>query len=81
MLVGSLADQIVRKGTSLNEGAAVLWAHPQVRAEILGLLDVLETRLEHVTQVLSTHPDVPLQIHADYKGTGDVEDAASFECR
>jgi hypothetical protein len=66
MLVASLADQALDKGTDLDDGAAQLWAHPQVRVEMLDLLDVLETRIEHVAEPLVSHPDVPLQVHARY---------------
>ncbi|HYH94330.1 DUF3427 domain-containing protein, partial [Hyalangium sp.] len=66
MLVASTADQALGKTTSLEEGSALLWAHPQVRAELLELLDVLATRVDHVHRPLATHPDVPLQVHARY---------------
>jgi superfamily II DNA or RNA helicase len=75
MLVASLVDQALDKGTDLDEGAAQLWAHPQVRAEMLDLLDVLETRIEHVPEPLASHPDVPLQVHGRYSR---VEILAAF---
>jgi hypothetical protein len=66
MLVGSLIPAAVSKDTSLKEGAVLLWEHPQVRAELLALLDVLAARIEHVAVPLATHPDVPLAVHARY---------------
>ncbi len=66
MLVASIADQTVTKATSLAEGTAVLWAHPQVRAEVRVLLDVLRDRITHVAAPLASHPGVPLVVHARY---------------
>ena len=40
--------------------------HSQVRAELLDLIEVLATRVDHVQQALVRHPDVPLQVHARY---------------
>src|SRR5436190_371519 len=39
---------------------ALLWDHPQVRAELLELLDVSSTQIDHVHRPLASHPDVPL---------------------
>jgi hypothetical protein len=66
MLVGTIADKAVSKTTSLAQGSALLWAHPQVRAEILELLDVLAGRIGHIQNALTSHPDVPLRVHARY---------------
>ncbi len=66
MLVATVVDRILTKSTSLEEGAAVLWEHPQVRAELLALFEVLADRVEHVSAPLATHPDVPLRVHARY---------------
>jgi superfamily II DNA or RNA helicase/HKD family nuclease len=68
MLVASVAGQ-GRRGTTLAEGAAVLWAHPQVRRELLELLDVLGDRVEHVHRPFDPVGPVPLQIHARYSRT------------
>jgi superfamily II DNA or RNA helicase len=62
MLVASLVDE----NTSLYEGAQLLWEHPQVLAETRELLDILAARIEHLPMHLSTHADVPLEIHARY---------------
>jgi superfamily II DNA or RNA helicase/HKD family nuclease len=66
MLVGSLVAGAVAKDTSLHEGAILLWNHPQVLAELLQLLGVLAARIEHVATSLSTHAEVPLEVHARY---------------
>ena len=65
-LVSSLVSGAVSKDTPLPEGAVLLWSHPQVRAELLDLLDVLAARIEHVPVPLSTHSDVPLEVHGRY---------------
>jgi superfamily II DNA or RNA helicase/HKD family nuclease len=66
MLVAGLTDQAVSKGTSLQQAVDLVWAHPQVLAEISELSAVLDSRIDHVHGPLSSHPDSPLQIHARY---------------
>jgi len=66
MLVASITDTAVTTATTLQQAVELLWQHPQVRAELLELLEVLKTRIEHVPIDLVTHPDVPLKIHARY---------------
>jgi superfamily II DNA or RNA helicase/HKD family nuclease len=66
MLVAAIVDQAVTKATTLAQGCALLWEHPQVRAELLELLDVLAERIEHVPHPLDDKPEVPLQAHARY---------------
>jgi superfamily II DNA or RNA helicase/HKD family nuclease len=66
MLVACVVDRAVAKTASLDEGCALLWAHPQVLAEIEAVLTVLGDRLTHVPLPLLRHPDVPLAVHARY---------------
>ena len=66
MLVASLTDQAVTKSARLEEGCALLWAHPQVLRELRELLEVLEGRIEHLASGLDALPEVPLQVHARY---------------
>ena len=66
MIVASVVDQAVTKDTSLEAGVELLWQHPQVRAEVLELLELLGERIQHVTHPLLDRPDVPLQVHARY---------------
>ena len=66
MLVGSLADRAIHKESSIQDAVDLVWSHPQVLAELRELFGVLVDRVDHVQQPLTTHPDVPLQIHARY---------------
>ena len=66
MLVASMTDQAIGKGASVQQAADLLWSHPQVVAELGALFGVLDRRIDHLHQPLSTHPDAPLQIHARY---------------
>jgi len=66
MLVAGIADQVISKDTSLQEAVDLVWAHPQVLAEISELSAVLDSAIDHVHTPLATHPDSPLQIHARY---------------
>jgi superfamily II DNA or RNA helicase/HKD family nuclease len=86
MLVASVCEQALTKGMTLAEGVALLWAHPQVRAELLELLDVLATRIGHLHRPLAT-ADVPLEVHARYSrieilaafGVGDDAKVAPWQ--
>ena len=66
MLIASIGDRAATKATSLAEGCALLWEHPQVRAELLALLEVLADRISHLPSSLPGHPSVPLVVHARY---------------
>jgi len=69
MLVASVANQALTKEDSLADGLAVLWRHPQVRAELSELFSVLRTRIAHLAPPLDEagrHHDVPLRVHARY---------------
>jgi hypothetical protein len=66
MLVASLADSTIDKDATLQQGVDLLWAHPQVIAELAELLGVLDGRIDHLHQPLSTHLEAPLMIHARY---------------
>lgn len=66
MLVAPLAEGALDKSTTLAEATAILWNHPQVRAELGELLEVLATQVDHIHRPLDTHSDVPLQVHARY---------------
>lgn len=87
MLVGSLVDKAVAKSADLADGCALLWSHPQVRAELVELLDVLATRVEHLALPLDERPDVPLRVHARYSrieilaafGVGDGAKVAPWQ--
>jgi superfamily II DNA or RNA helicase/HKD family nuclease len=66
MLTASVLDKALDKDDRLEHACRQLWAHPQVRAELLELLDVLTERVDHLQPTLSEHPDVPLRVHARY---------------
>ncbi|EYF08304.1 DUF3427 domain-containing protein [Chondromyces apiculatus] len=66
MLVASMVDSALDKSARLSEGCTLLWGHPQVRAELLELLEALAGRVDHLHHPLSTHADVPLMVHARY---------------
>ena len=66
MLVASLAGGAVSRTASLADGLDILQAHGRIRDEMLSVLDVLETRITRATLPLTTHPDVPLEVHARY---------------
>ncbi len=66
MLVASLADQALHKDASIQDAVNLVWAHPQVLAELRELFDVLGDRVDHVHEPLASHPDAPLEIHARY---------------
>jgi superfamily II DNA or RNA helicase/HKD family nuclease len=64
MLVANLADQVMRRDTSLQTGVDLIWAHAQVRSELTQLMDVLDRRIDHIH--LATRLDIPLAIHGRY---------------
>lgn len=66
MLVASVTNQAITKELSLQDAADLLWAHPQVLAELGELFGVLDRRIAHLHKPLTTHADAPLQIHARY---------------
>jgi superfamily II DNA or RNA helicase/HKD family nuclease len=66
MLVASITDQAIEKDATLQHGVTLLWQHPQIRAELIGLFGVLADRIDHHHDKLDKHPGVPLQVHARY---------------
>jgi len=66
MLIGSLWGPTLPRDTSLEDGVAQVWAHPQVRHELVELFDALASLVDHVHLPLASHPSMPLQIHARY---------------
>ena len=66
MLTASVGDQALSSSDTTQSAADLLWEHPQVRAELLELLNVLEDQVDHVHEPLTSHPEVPLQVHARY---------------
>lgn len=66
MLVAAVTERAIKSETTVQEALDLLWSHPQVRAELLELLEVLGGRVDHLHTSLTTHPDCPLQIHGRY---------------
>jgi superfamily II DNA or RNA helicase len=69
MLISSLVGVQVGPDATLQQAAELLWAHPQVRAELVELFDVLRERLTHLTRPVHDRADLPLQVHASYTRT------------
>ena len=69
MLISSLMTEVKPRDMPLADATTLLWSHPQIRSELTELLDVLATRINHLVQPLTTHPDIPLQVHARYTRT------------
>ncbi len=69
MLVASLMTEVKPRDMPLADATTLLWSHPQIRAELTELLEVLATRINHLVQPLTTHPNAPLQVHARYTRT------------
>jgi hypothetical protein len=64
MLVSSISS--VGKSGSIQAAVAQLDANPQVRAELVELLEALSRRVDHLHPTLSLDPVVPLRAHARY---------------
>jgi hypothetical protein len=58
----------LKSSASLADGLAELWAHPQVRHELLELLDLLPERVDHLHTPLGI-ANLPLAVHARYTRT------------
>jgi hypothetical protein len=66
MLLVQLLDRVAPADMTLSAGTTLLWAHPQVRSELIELFEVLGTRITHLGIPLAIRPDVPLTVHARY---------------
>jgi len=71
MLLSQSLDQVSDPGPTLDlaAGCTLLWSYPNVREELVELLDVLVGRIDHVHGHLADRPECPLQIHAKYTRT------------
>jgi len=63
MLVSSLTG--LSASSSFDEALAQVWAHPQVRAELIEVLGLLPDRVSHLDYPLGL-PGVPLALHSRY---------------
>jgi superfamily II DNA or RNA helicase len=66
MLVSSVCEQAIDKTHTQQFATDLLWAHPQVIAELFELFTILRGRIDHLHQSIGTHPNVPLQLHGKY---------------
>jgi superfamily II DNA or RNA helicase/HKD family nuclease len=66
MLLGQVLVSLGDGALGLQEGADLLWSHPQVRAEIRELLEHLGTDIPHLGRPLEEPAGVPLRVHARY---------------
>ncbi len=66
MLVASLTSTVQEVPPTLDAAAAFVWKHRQVRAELVALLGVLGSRVDHLQARLQDSPDIPLNVHARY---------------
>ena len=66
MLTSQLLYKQVPKETTLADGLALLWRHPQVLAEICELMRALRGRVQHLHLPLEEYSSVPLRVHARY---------------
>ena len=66
MLATGLLDQVLKRDTTLQSAVDLLWAHPQVRAEVGELFDVLVDGIDHVHTPIADRPELPLRVHARY---------------
>jgi hypothetical protein len=66
MLVSSLTT--LPTSASFGEAVEQIWAHPQVRAELVELLPLLRERARYLAHPLGL-PDVPLAVHSRYTRT------------
>jgi len=64
MLVASLTT--LRPSEPFADAVNQLWAHPQVRRELVELLGLLPARIEHLQRPLRLTPEIPLGVHARY---------------
>lgn len=51
---------------SLDDATRRLWAHDELRRELLALLPLVTDRITHLHGPLGLHQPVPLQVHATY---------------
>lgn len=64
MLVANLTDPVIGRTTAFQDAVDIVWAHPQVLADLSELLNVLWTGVDHVHH--PALPGIPLQVHGRY---------------
>jgi superfamily II DNA or RNA helicase len=66
MLVDSITEQAIDSANTLQEATELLWRHPQVRSELVQLLELLGDDINHLHEPIANRPHVPMQVHARY---------------
>lgn len=66
MLIAQLLDAAPDRDLDLDGGVEAVWAHPQIRNELVELFEVLAGRVSHLTHELQELAFVPLRVHARY---------------
>jgi hypothetical protein len=68
MLLAQLTDQVKAGGArlALQQAVDLLSTHPQVRSELVELLEVLSDRVDHLHGDLLDRPECPLKVHGRY---------------
>jgi superfamily II DNA or RNA helicase len=66
MLIAQITEQAVTKETTIQQASDRLWTHPQVRAELTQILEVLGGRIDHEHVPLPGGDPCPLLVHARY---------------
>jgi hypothetical protein len=66
MLVAQITSVVIDKSATLSDGLILLWQHPQIRAELKELFDVLSERVSHLHSPPSGNEQIPLVSHARY---------------
>jgi superfamily II DNA or RNA helicase len=64
MLAVGLGSAAIGREDTLQSAADLMWAHPQVVAELRELVELSRRQIDHLHAVV--HADLPLQIHARY---------------
>ena len=66
MLIAQVTGQALTKDTTVQQATDLLWSHPQVRAELTQILEVLAGRIDHEHLALPGADPCPLLVHARY---------------
>ena len=66
MLIAQVTEQALTKDATVQQATDLLWSHPQVRAELAQVLEVLAGRIDHEHIPLPGGDPCPLLVHARY---------------
>jgi hypothetical protein len=67
MLIAQVASNAdLDRTATLQEAIDLVWAHPQVMAELVEVFGLLLDRMDHLQTALAGRPEVPLVVHGRY---------------